>query len=118
MIALGIKRISTTVAVSCVVALASACAIQLRDESDQIKASAQATQEFDPLAAKLAQCRGVTYEQKDALAECRKVWAEKRRRFLGARDTAPPHPDTDEALTARRGGDSRLPDYRVAPEKE
>ena len=37
----------------------------------------------DPLAAKLAECRSVTYEQKDALTECRKAWAEKRRQFLG-----------------------------------
>src|SRR5262249_6681639 len=32
--------------------------------------------------SKLAECRSVTYDQKDALAECRNVWAEKRRQFL------------------------------------
>ena len=50
----------------------------------------------DALAAKLAECRSVTYEQKDALSECRKAWAEKRRQFLGQKapsassDNGPP----------------------------
>jgi len=37
---------------------------------------------------KLAECRSVTYEQKDALSECRKAWAEKRRQFLGQKPSA------------------------------
>jgi len=41
--------------------------------------AASADQASDALTAKLAKCRSVTYEQKDALSECRKAWAEKRR---------------------------------------
>jgi hypothetical protein len=40
------------------------------------------------LVTKLAECRFVTYEQKDAFSECRKVWAEKRRQFLGQKATS------------------------------
>ncbi|MGY8682580.1 putative entry exclusion protein TrbK-alt [Bradyrhizobium sp. UFLA05-153] len=63
-----------------------ACAFQLRGGADQTAAAASATQESDPLASKLGQCRTVNYEQKDALLECRKVWAEKRRQFLSQRE--------------------------------
>jgi conjugative transfer region protein TrbK len=68
------------VAVVLVILVVGACAIRLRGDEDQSNSSAD--QATDPLATKLAQCRSVTYEQ-GALSECRKVWAEKRRQFLG-----------------------------------
>jgi conjugative transfer region protein TrbK len=67
----------------------AACAIKLRDDEDQISALPSA-QEVDPLAAELARCRTVTSEQKDALAECRRIWAEQRRQFLGQSKTPTP----------------------------
>ncbi|MGV7215170.1 putative entry exclusion protein TrbK-alt [Bradyrhizobium sp. UFLA05-112] len=80
------KRIPIGVAVLLLAVAVGACAIQLRGGADQTAAAASATQEIDPLASKLAQCRTVNYEQKDQLLECRKVWAEKRRQFLSQRE--------------------------------
>ena len=68
------------------VLVVAACAIKLRGDEDQISALPSA-QEVDPLAAELARCRTVTSEQKDALAECRRIWAEQRRQFLGQSKT-------------------------------
>ncbi|MCP3463340.1 putative entry exclusion protein TrbK-alt [Bradyrhizobium sp. CCGUVB23] len=66
--------------------IVGACAIQLRSGEDQTAAPASAIQETDPLASKLVRCRTVTYEQRDAWLECRKIWAEKRRQFLNQRE--------------------------------
>lgn len=70
-----------------VVLIVAACAIRLRDDENQTTSATSSDQASDPLAAKLAQCRSVTSEQKDALSECRKAWAEKRRQFF--RQTSP-----------------------------
>jgi len=80
--------------VAVMVLVVAACAIKLRGDGDQISALPSA-QEVDPLAAELARCRSVTPEQKDALAECRRLWAEQRRQFLGQSKTPSPtsHPD-------------------------
>jgi conjugative transfer region protein TrbK len=80
--------------VAVMVLVVAACAIKLRGDEDQISALPSA-QEVDPLAAELARCRTVTSEQKDALAECRRIWAEQRRQFLGQSKTPTPasHPD-------------------------
>jgi conjugative transfer region protein TrbK len=77
-----LERLPTVAAVLLVVQVVAACAIQLRGDEDQTRSSASADQVLDPLAAKLAECRSVTYEQKDALSECRKAWAKKRYQFL------------------------------------
>ncbi|WP_027528507.1 putative entry exclusion protein TrbK-alt [Bradyrhizobium sp. Ec3.3] len=79
------NRISIGVAALLLAVAVGACAFQLRGGADQTAAAASATQESDPLASKLGQCRTVNYE-KDALLECRKVWAEKRRQFLSQRE--------------------------------
>ena len=78
-----LERLPTVAAVVLVVLVVAACAIRLRDDEGQTLSAASADQASDPLTAKLAECRSVTYEQKDALSECRKAWAEKRRQFLG-----------------------------------
>ena len=65
-----------------VVFLVAACAIRLRDDESQTSSAASAAEASDPLVAKLTECRSVTYEQTDALSECRKAWAENRRHFL------------------------------------
>jgi conjugative transfer region protein TrbK len=78
-----LERIPHLAAVVLVVLVLAACAIRLRGDEAQPNATASADVTSDPLSTKLAECRSVTYEQKDALSECRKAWAEKRRQFLG-----------------------------------
>ena len=62
--------------------VAAACTIHLRGDEDQPISNAPVAQEIDPVAAELERCRAVTYEQKDRLTECRKLWTEQRREFL------------------------------------
>jgi conjugative transfer region protein TrbK len=78
-----LERLPTAAAVLLLVLVLAACAIRLRGDEDQTNSSASADRNSDPLATKLAECRSVTYEQKDALSECRKHWAERRWEFLG-----------------------------------
>ena len=91
-----LQRLPTMTALVLVVLVVAACAIRLRDDEGQTLPAASADQASDALTAKLAECRSVTYEQKVALSECRKAWAEKRRQFLGqtisptSSDNAPP----------------------------
>ena len=79
----ALERIPALAAVVLVVLVVAACAIRLRGDEAQTSTPASADVTSDPLTTKLAECRSVTYEQKDALSECRKAWAEKRRQFLG-----------------------------------
>ena len=105
-------RLPTFAAVVLVVLVVAACAIRLRGDEEQINTPPSADVTSDPLATKLAECRSVTYEQKDALSECRKAWAEKRRKFLGQK--APAASDTAAAqagssLFVPPKDESRLP---------
>jgi conjugative transfer region protein TrbK len=100
------------------VLIVAACAIKLRGDEDQISALPSA-QEVDPLAAELARCRSVTPEQTDALEECRRVWAEQRRQFLGQSKTRSPtsHPGNNAPnigvpASGPRKDESRLPQGR------
>ncbi len=107
-----LKRLPTLAAVVLVVLVVAACAMRLRGDEDQISSSASAERVSDPLATKLAECRSVTYEQKDALSECRKAWAEKRRQFLGQKAPAPPDsatPRPGSSLIVLPKDESRLP---------
>jgi conjugative transfer region protein TrbK len=91
-----LKRLPTVTAIVLLVLAVAACAFPLRGDQDQANSSASADQTSDPLATKLAECRSITSEQNDALAECQKAWAGKRRQFLGQRapsassDSGPP----------------------------
>jgi len=87
MIAKKLERLPYAAAVMLVVLVLAACAIRLRGDEPQADSRASPEGVSDPLATKLTECRSVTYEQKDALSECRKAWAEKRRQFL--RQTPP-----------------------------
>jgi conjugative transfer region protein TrbK len=78
-----LERLPYVAAVVLVVLVVAACAIRLRGDEPKTNSPTSADEASDPLATKLAECRSVTYEQKDALSECRKAWAEKRRQFLG-----------------------------------
>ena len=84
-----LDRLPMVAGVTVMVLVVAACAIKLRGDEDQISALPSA-QAVDPLAAELARCRTVTSEQKDALAECRRIWAEQRRQFLGQSKTPTP----------------------------
>jgi conjugative transfer region protein TrbK len=78
-----LERLPTMAAMMLVVLIVAACAIRLRGDEDQSPSATSADHASDALATKLAECRSVTYEQKDALSECLKAWAEKRREFIG-----------------------------------
>ncbi len=95
------------------VALAiAACTIPLRGGEEQTKIAEPGSASSDPLAAKLAECRSLTYEQKDALTECRRAWAEKRRQFLGqnARPLSDNRmPEAGSSLFVAPKDESRLP---------
>src|SRR5882672_12482552 len=88
------NRLSTFAGAGVMVLVVAACAIKLRDE-EQTSSASPASQDANPLTAELARCRTVTPEQQDALAECRRIWAEQRRQFLGQSKTPTPasHPD-------------------------
>jgi conjugative transfer region protein TrbK len=95
-----------------VVVLAAACTIHLRDDDNQPQPASSVVRERDPQAAELERCRSISYEQKDRVAECRKVWAEHRRRFLRQNiDTPrnPAQPDPDATPSASFRDQSRSP---------
>jgi conjugative transfer region protein TrbK len=106
------NRIPYVAALTLVALVAAACTIPLRDGEEQGKMLEPGSTSSDPLAAKLAECRSVTYEQKDALAECRKAWAEKRRQFLG-QGARPPSdsrtPHAGSSLFVEPKDESRVP---------
>ena len=91
-----LKGIPCLVALVLVALAVATCTIPLRGGEEQGKMLEPGSTSSDPLAAKLAECRSVTSEQKEALAECRKAWAEKRRQSLGRKapsaspDSGPP----------------------------
>jgi conjugative transfer region protein TrbK len=76
----------TTAAVIPVLVVA-ACTIQLRGDSDGPPAGSSASRATSPVGAELERCRKVTSEQVAELWECRLIWAENRRRFLGSKKT-------------------------------
>ena len=111
-----LKRLPTVAAIVLFVLAVAACAFPLRGDQDQTNSSAAADRTSASLATKLAECRSVTYEQKDALSECQKVWAEKRRQFLGGKtpsassESGPPQ--AGSSLFVPPKDESRLsPDY-------
>jgi conjugative transfer region protein TrbK len=107
-----LDRIPALAAVALVVLALAACAIRLRGDEAQTKATASTEVSSDPLATKLAECRSVTYEQKDALSECQKAWAEKRRQFLEQKDPGPSgnwSPQPGSSLFVAPKNESRLP---------
>jgi conjugative transfer region protein TrbK len=107
-----LKRLPILAAVMLVVLVVAAYAIRLRGDEGQTNTSASTEATSDPLATKLAECRSVTYEQKDALSECRKAWAEKRRQFLGQKAPAlsdSATPQAGSSLFVMPKDESRLP---------
>jgi conjugative transfer region protein TrbK len=118
-----LKRLPTSASVLLVFLAVTACAIRLRSDEEATKIPPSADVAADPLATKLAECRSVTYEQKDALSECRKAWAEKRHQFLGQKaPSAPADSGTSEggsSLFVPPKEESRLPSgFPKQPGKE
>jgi conjugative transfer region protein TrbK len=105
------NRIKYVAALTLVALVAAACTIPLRGDEEQAKMLKPDGATPDPLAAKLAECRSVTYEQ-EALTECRKAWAEKRRQFL-RQDARPPSdsrmPQAGSSLFVAPKDESRVP---------
>ena len=84
----GFKRgISVAVAAVVSVLVVAACTIQLRGDSDGPPARSSVSRATNPVGAELERCRKVTSEQVAELRECRLIWAENRRRFLGSKKT-------------------------------
>ena len=107
-----LNRIPYVMALALVGLAVAACTIHLRGDEEQAKMLEPNSTPPDPLAAKLAACRSVTYEQKDALGECRKGWAEKRRQFLGQKAPAPSDsrmPQAGSSLFVAPKDENRLP---------
>ncbi|WP_407154782.1 putative entry exclusion protein TrbK-alt [Bradyrhizobium sp. STM 3557] len=108
-------------ATACVAALVvTSCEIRLRGDDRQVGSPTSLAQHFEPMAAKLEQCRTVKYEQKDALLACQELWAEKRRRFLEQMrgPSLSPGDGTPSAGSppVPRKDESRLPsDYAAIP---
>jgi conjugative transfer region protein TrbK len=110
-----LDRLSVVAGVAAMVLVLAACAIKLRGDEDQFSAS-PSIQDADPLAAALVRCRTVTPEQKEVLAECRRIWAEQRRQFRGQGKTPTPtaHPNDNApngqpSTSAPRKDKSRQP---------
>ena len=84
----GFKRVMFVIrAVVIPVLVVAACTIQLRGDSDGPPARSSASRATSPLGDELERCRKVTSEQVAELQECRLIWAENRRRFLGSKKT-------------------------------
>jgi conjugative transfer region protein TrbK len=114
-----LKSLPKITAGTLIVLVIAACTIHLRGDEDQVAPALSTEPAFDPLATKLAECRSVAFEQKDALSECRKAWAEKRRQFLGKE--APPSvlgrpPQAGSSVFVAPTDERRLPsDYPPTP---
>lgn len=90
------ERMSTAIALTLAVLVVAACAIQLRgNEAETAQSNASLDHVENPVAAKLERCRAVTYEQRDALLECQKIWAGQRRQFLNQKDRFSPRSDSE-----------------------
>jgi conjugative transfer region protein TrbK len=102
-----------------IILVIAACTIHLRGDEDQVAPALSVEPDFDPLATKLAECRSVAFEEKDALSGCRKAWAEKRRQFLG-KEAPPPvlgrPPQAGSSVFVAPTDERRLPsDYPRTP---
>ena len=83
----GLKRLMLMTTAAAVPILVAACTIQLRGDGDGPPARSSAFRATSPLGGELERCRKVTPEQVAQLQECRLIWAENRRRFLGSKKT-------------------------------
>ena len=78
-----LDRLPLVAIIATLLLIVAACTIRLRGDEGQSQPTASVAREADPMAARLERCRDVTYDQKAALQDCRRIWAERRRQFLG-----------------------------------
>lgn len=78
-----LDRLPKIAAAVLIVLVIAACTIHLRGDENQPATVTSMDRAFGPLAAKVEQCRSVSSDQKEALADCRTIWAEKRGQFFG-----------------------------------
>ncbi|MET4177376.1 MULTISPECIES: putative entry exclusion protein TrbK-alt [unclassified Bradyrhizobium] len=110
------KRLPIVAAAASLMLVMAACAIQLRGDGDETASNSAGPQTTSTLASSLARCRTVTSEQTATYDDCRRIWAENRRRFFGqAKSTAAP----DQSLEMPPKDQSRIPQgYPSAPLSE
>jgi len=114
-----------TTAAAVLMLVVAACTIQLRGDSNGRPAGSSASRATNPVGAELEHCRKVTSEQVAELQECRLIWAENRRRFLGSKKTSAAssvdaQPSSPTPLLAQPKNPGRLPQGwpPVAKERE
>ena len=66
----------------------AACAIQLRGDGYEAASKSADPHTTGAPASSLAGCRTVTPEQTATYDDCRRIWAENRRRFFGQKGSA------------------------------
>lgn len=108
------ERLPITVAVGLTVLSVGACAIRLSGDESASQSSALLISKGDAPAAKLDRCRTVTYEEKDTLLECQKIWAEQRKKFLKAGGSSS-RPDNAGGLAPFSSPVSRKDESRILP---
>jgi conjugative transfer region protein TrbK len=99
----------------------AACTVHLRGDENQPQPTASGARESDPVAVELERCRTIDYEQKDRLADCRKLWGGQRRQFLGRGSESPNHSvrsDPGASTPAPSKDQSRLPSIPAPMESE
>ena len=122
----GFKRgMFVTAAVTVPILVIAACTVQLRGDDDGAPAGSSASRTANPLGAKLERCRKVTSEQVAELRECRLIWTENRRRFLGSKTPAgssvDAQPSSPTPSVAQPNNPGRLPESGAlvaTPERE
>jgi conjugative transfer region protein TrbK len=82
-----VMLVTTAAAAAVLFLVVAACTIQLRGDSDAPPTGSSASRATNPLGAELERCRKVTSDQTAELQDCRAIWAENRRRFLGSKKT-------------------------------
>ena len=110
----GLKRVMLVTTAAAVPILVAACTIQLRGDSDAPPARSSASRATSPLGGELERCRKVTSEQVAELRECRLIWAENRRRFLGSKkppatSSVDSQPSSPTPSLAKHKNPERLP---------
>jgi conjugative transfer region protein TrbK len=90
------RQLPVVVAAGAVMLVMAACAIQLRGDGDEAAPKSVGPQTTGAVDSSLARCRMVTPEQTATYDNCRRIWAENRRRFFGQKGSA----------TAPAGGDT------------
>ena len=106
------ERLIPIVAVALIALVVVACTIRLRNDEAAELGPSRVSQETDSFAAKLERCRTVTPEQSAKYEDCRRVWAENRRRFFTSTNPhwdAPAEAKSPEPSLAVKRQDRFLP---------